>query len=437
MAKFSIKLLRGSEELAFSSEDVVELNIVEDIYNFCMSGNITFFDRVGWTEEFEALGSFDPIAIQWQSGENEIIEKIFNVYAADPTTDHSQHEPLRIRKWYFVETMLTTLQLKRKYSRSWGEDVLGSTIIKNICNDFLSIDDKRFIQFEETIETFDNFYSGYFTPADCILRIKKRCRGETSRQAGYLFYSNSKGINFVTLNTLLASTEREKKEVHVTGTQKDRMDKDHVRYVFSTTTGDSNQILGAFIYTPDAVDIDKLGGNRYLGFDFDGKKLITEDYQYTDHFESSEKGAPINLYGNSTTYPNINTVNAVLANECESDPQKLHNIHNYRFITKYMTSLMAYLIVVGESTRYAGMIIDVLWKSANSENITDKMLDGLWLVKSITHQFMPNSVPPYKQLLVCVKPGYNKIEVGVEYKPTRKSSTQVTGSTTTIAKTTK
>jgi hypothetical protein len=62
---FAVKLIRGTEEITLDVEDIIELNLVENIFNFCMSGSMTFYDKVGWTEYFEAVG-FDPIAIIWQ-----------------------------------------------------------------------------------------------------------------------------------------------------------------------------------------------------------------------------------------------------------------------------------------------------------------------------------------------------------------------------------
>ena len=54
-------------------------------------------------------------------------------------------------------------------------------------------------------------------------------------------------------------------------------------------------------------------------------------------------------------------------------------------------------------------------------------------MKSITHQFIPTGVKPaFRQLLVCMKPGYNNMEVGKNYVLSKDSSSN---SNTTVLKT--
>lgn len=391
---FAVKLIRGTEEITLDVEDIIELNLVENIFNFCMSGSITFYDKVGWTEYFEAVG-FDPIAVIWQESKIEK-KKLFNVYHYEALVEEAQLDTgIRKAKWYFMEPLYTSLTTRR-YSKAWGEGVDGTTIITDIGKNMLGIE--KYEQFENTRETFDNFYMPYWTPAEAIKWIMKRCSGENSQMPGYLWYSNSlEHPTFTTIESLLTNTVREKDS-----------SENPVKYVFSGQGDDSNKILSWYVQPPDMSSVNYLCGAKRHGYTFDSKRIIQSDFDYKTLIGKSS------LLGRSTLYRDLSEVNTNVTIDCESDQTILNNIQEGDFINRYIRQLVAGLVVRGESRRYAGMIIDIEWKSSDSKQITDKMMEGLWLVKSITHQFTTgvNASPPYRQLLVCIKGGYNNSEAG-------------------------
>jgi hypothetical protein len=413
MSSFTVNIKLGEDELSLSNEDIIEINVIEDIYDFCMSGNITFYDRVGWMELFENLGAFIPLAIMWEENGIEPTRKTFQVFATEVIIQESIHEPVKKIKWYFLEPMLSSLS-HRRYSLAWGEEKKGSEIISDISKNILGIEStSKFIEFEETVETFDNFYMPYWTAAEAITWIKMRCSSSKSQQAGYLFFNNSLGTNFVTLGTLMSSTKRETDE-----------NGQSMKYIFSSTGGEANKIIAWELHPPEYMNVPEFAGGKSFGFNPDSKELLTLNHTYTDQFKDSETGASISLFGNSTSFPDITTPNAAMILEGESDTKKMYNMYNHIFITKYLPQMTAHIIIRGESTRYAGMIIDTEWKSMDSQIITDKQLEGLWLVKSITHQFVPLAKPPYRQRMVCIKPGPNKTEGDLLYKPDKASKVQ-------------
>jgi len=388
---FTIQMIRGDKVATISAENVIELNIVEDIYSLCMAGSLIFYDKEGWTETFEIIG-FDPLYIIYQEGGINV-EKMFVVYNYEAIVEDSNITTgLKKARWFFVEPMFTSL-VDRRYSRAWAEGKKGSDIITDICKDMIKTE--NFEKFENTNETFDNFYMPYWSPAESIKWIMKRCSGEKSKLPGYLFYYNSKGANFVTMETLVTSKDREKGE-----------DGKNVKYIFTDQSAADNKILDWYINPPDRLALKYLSGAKRHGFDFDGKYIHNPSYTYKDSVDK------YSLLGKSTLFWDLSNSRTNVIIDGESELEKIDNINDHEFIRRYSKQFSAGLVVRGHSRRYAGMIIDVAWKSVDYSKKTDKMLEGLFMVKSITHQFTSgiNVSPVYRQLLTCLKTGYELSE---------------------------
>lgn len=396
--KFTIGLKRGEgegNELMFDPSDIIELNLVEDIFNYCMTGNLIFYDKLGWTEQLEIVG-FDPVIVIYKESDVEI-KKMFIVYNYEAIVEEAQLTTgIKKAKWYLVEPIFNTL-MNKKYSKSWGENKKGSEIIKDICKNILEIDDKSYKNFEETNETFNNFYIPYWTPSEAIRWISCRCSSEKSKLPGYLFYSNSQGINFTTVESLFTNSIREKND-----------DESTIKYKMTGLTDDTNKILNWYVNPPDITSIKYLCGSTKIGYDFNNKEIINQTNTYKEMINK------YHIFGKTTLFRDISDTNTNIMTLCEDEPEKLNNLILHDFILRYIRQLSVGIVVRGESSRYAGMIIDIEWKSSNEKNITDKMMEGLYLVKSITHQFTTGTdvTPPYRQLLTCIKAGYGKTEGG-------------------------
>ena len=105
---FTIQMIRGDKVATISAENVIELNIVEDIYSLCMAGSLIFYDKEGWTETFEIIG-FDPLYIIYQEGGINV-EKMFVVYNYEAIVEDSNITTgLKKARWFFVEPMFTSL----------------------------------------------------------------------------------------------------------------------------------------------------------------------------------------------------------------------------------------------------------------------------------------------------------------------------------------
>jgi len=83
-----------------------------------------------------------------------------------------------------------------------------------------------------------------------------------------------------------------------------------------------------------------------------------------------------------------------------------HSINN--FVKAYCTQQLMNIMVLGNEKRYAGHQIFIDWGSVDQKSKTkNKIFDGAYLVKSITHDFINQSSPVgYVQRMVLIKNGY-------------------------------
>lgn len=392
LGKYSVKLIRNGEEMEFAQDDIIEVNITEDIFSLCMMGSMRFYDKIGYTEILEVTG-VDQVAIVYAE-EGITIKKLFLIYDFRSVTEESQlaAASINITTWYLIEYPFIALTAK-KYSKSWGENVKGHTIIRDICKNMVGITD--FARFEDTNEVFNNFYMPYWTPAESIKWIMKRCSGLSSQLPGYLFYSNGNGINFTTLETLVKDKVREKNN-----------DGSLAKYIFSGGSDSFNKVLEWNLNPPDMHSNKFLSGSIKHGFDSTTKELLKKEYTYKDTVQK------YSLLGNTTLFTDISDSKTNVTIDGEPSIKFLDNIYQGEFIKRYSKQFAANFIMRGHTRRYAGMLIDVLWKSVSSTRITHKMYEGLYLVRSITHQFTNGTVvsPSYRQLMVCLKTGYTNVD---------------------------
>ena len=435
VGKFTVGLSRGGESLTIDQNTIIKVTMTEDIFQSCMIGTLHFRDSVGYTEKFEITG-FDPVSISYRE-EDIDVTKHFMVYDFNRIRSNNQGTPADITmKWHLIEIPFIYMN-HHKYSKSWINKT-GSDIIEEICKNMCLIEPYTipvtqmrtnmavgsdfappstdlspnvpahfFNLFEKSLEKFEYFYMPYWCPLEAIRWLMRRSSGVESQTSGYLFFSNARGYNFVTLETLIKSKEREL----------DRYG-GAVVYINLGVSDEFNNILNWSINPTDMHSHKYLAGRTMKGFNFDNKELLDITHTYEDGIDE------YTLLGKSSLFPNISKTNTNFTMECESDPDIMDNIFYNDFIKRYSKQFSMTMEVRGHSRRYAGMIIDVLWKSAFSKEVTNKMYAGLYLVRSITHQFTPGTetVPNYKQTMVCLKTGYGSDDVSGLYQTAKGKS---------------
>jgi len=235
----------------------------------------------------------------------------------------------------------------------------------------------------------------YWTPMEAIKWLSKRASSLESLAPGYLFYSNQRGLNFITLEKLLKQTELER-----------GFDGKPQRYYFSTSADNSlNKILGFTISGIDYQSMIGIKGGHKLGYDFATKSFIDKPYTYEDMIKK------FTLLGKKTFFYNISDTATRFDLEGDSDIILLENMAYSDAIKRYVKEHEVLMTVIGHERRYAGMMVDIIWPSTLKEEVTNRAFEGKYLVKSVTHQFSGRTLPFYKQLLVLLKTAYTDSKI--------------------------
>jgi hypothetical protein len=386
--------------ISISNKDIMECYFIEDLYSMVNLGKITLFDRYG-LKEYGPLTGDERIIINY--GSDGLITKEFRIYripSIEGVTEFNQTAKSAI-SLYFTDLYYNDLMMK-KFSKSWKSGTLASDIVKDMMKNMLELEvNNSGINIERSSTKFKtDFCMPNWTVANTIRWISNRIIGTTGKY-GYLLFSNSnKYLNFVTLDGLLKSST-----------------KDPNIYKFDTTDINyENKILGWKVMGVDQSGIKELGGGQILGFDPSTKSFLgltkDEGFIYSDAIKK------ITALGNSSLFDGnyINNDSTKFNYACnlsgESDKEIIKNMYYNNFIRRYSLQNMIKIQVVGNDKRYAGMKLDMFWPSIDTKEVYNPMDSGMYLVKSVTHQFSPMRSPVYTQVLVLIKNAYNSNKIG-------------------------
>jgi hypothetical protein len=398
-SQFTVKLLSPEiGETAIGNENIVLFEMIEDIFSICMVAKLIFIDVIGAVELFPITGN-EFISITYGEGN---VSKLFVVY--DFKKIHQGIDQygssMNTIEMYLVEPFHLALT-QHKFSLSWKNKLI-SDIVKNIGMNMLGIEFKTF---ENSNEKLEYFYMPYWTPLEALKWLIPRASGINSGMPGYLFYSNTQGKHFHTLESIFQSKNYER-------------DPDTGRiaaYKFVDTENllSIYRVLSWSIEPIDYQSLAYLSGGHKFGYDFTTKEFLDFQYEYEDIISK------YTLMGKKTLFFNISNTTSQFTFDGDNDIKILQNIAYHEFITRYSKQFAVLLTVRGSSTRFAGMIIDIPWASTAGKEILHKLYQGKFLVKSITHQFSGRIQPTYRQLLVTIKTGYNEADTDKLHKATK------------------
>lgn len=388
---FVVTLLLEIGNIVLGVEQIHELYFIEDIYLFCMTGQITFIDRNG-IFEFGPLTGNEKINITY--GEDTDQSITFNIFKTskiekDTNIDEASGNLIHL---FFVDAIFYNLNFIQ-YSLSWKDKKI-SKIIEDISVNMLRTDvwDKK----EGILESLDNFYMPYWTPNKTISWLLKRSTGETSKSPGFCFYNNPRGVNMVTLDTLLKQTK-----LLSIG------DGDDGLYVF---TDDNlflfNKILDWSISGTDTIAMKRISGGTSLGYNTIDKSFKIKENTYKESLSNHT------ILGQKSLFPDYSDSKTNFINEVEDSSDKLNTMFNNEWIKLYNAQHTISVSVRGHEERYCGAMIEIQWPSAETANSKfNKQLSGNYLIKSITHYFNAHNKPAYIQKMVLIKNGYEQCDL--------------------------
>lgn len=382
--KYTVYFVIDDEEKNIRVSDIEQLYFIEDIFSYSIVGKLQFHDRQGLLE-FGPITGNEKIGIIY--GVSEDTERVFDIYKVNriiPSWSDAQGKENFIEV-IFVDEMFYDLT-NREYSRSWSNQRY-SDVVKSISSNMLGV--SSFEEFEESREYIDKFYMPYWTPKSAIDWLSKRCSGGTSNQSGYLFYNNSLGTNFITLEKLL----NQRKLMNIGW-------KNSGHYSFKTESEqDYNKILGYEVSGIDNISRMEVKGGHRRGYDFSRKKFLENSYTYKEGIDK------YTLLGEKSLFEDISDENVRNRTYGDTDLDIINNIYYDNWIKTYCMQQTLSILVSGYEERYAGGLIEVEWPSAHDKEVYNKNFAGRYLIKSITHQFGAN-LPMYKQKMILVKNAY-------------------------------
>lgn len=380
---------------------------IEDIFNICLAGKITFFDNFGINEFGPFTGNEQVIIIfgeQEDNGFNKTV--LFDVYKIENISQSVGLNPEQfpLLSFYIVDPLYKKITQNR-YSKAWEEGPLkASEIWKSIFTDICEYENfGKYI--EDSDDEFKNFYMPWWRPVDALNWLMKFAIGSENSVPGYLMFQNTSEneskLNYCTLEKLMQQEATDPNKYH--------FQTENMEY--------RNRILSWKKTGIDKISLRHLAGGQNIGFDFETKMRVG-----LNHPDPTTSGLPtyyseasglFTSLGNKMLYPDVTpdyNIEPNFVRYLACPTEKMLKAFGYNKWSKSYSLQQSVSIETrgfeGDG-RYAGAMIEIEWPSENDEEIINKNLDGKYLVKSVIHQF-GRSLPMYTQKMVLLKNGlYN------------------------------
>lgn len=397
---FSVTISATTDTIILDNDDIRELYFIEDIYSYLKAGCLYCRDTRGLVEFLPLVGG-ETITIEYGSTEAgskdgyKVKKFTFDIIKFDEvenTNDKHRH----LFKFFFIESPHKRLHMEH-YSYSY-KCMFYTDIIADLLDRHVGMKPSQFINFEPCDQELQYFYTGLRTPAQCVEWLGSRASGITSGQPGYLLYSSTQDeaapYNFVTLETMLQ--------------QNVQMPPYAGYYTISARNEyNINKIIKYVDGRVDKKSLDRLMNHINIGFDIQRKRYLRNVYTYQEGLDRFTCLGDFSLF--SSEKDSLASCTQDLTGEVEEE-MIMKNIYFGEWIKRYCLQHTVSVILEGHVDRYCGGMIEIMWPSANDDEIFDKNMNGLFLVKSITHSFVPLQKPVYTQKMILIKNGYNDSE---------------------------
>lgn len=370
------------------SQDIVDCYFVEDIFSFCLTGKLAFYDVYGLLERGPFTGNEMVSFVYGIEEDREIIFHIWKVNVIQTSETNPTAENLI--ECYIVDSAFYKMMVT-KFSRSFEAETKYTDVVKHLLQHMVGWRNKN-IQMEPSKNTLpDNWVMPYWNVSQSINWLLKRAVGQESGTSGYLCYNNTYNHwspNVRTLNWLFG-------EDNVID------DKD---YIFEGNNPDTqNKIFEWWLSGIDKSTMKTVRGGKFRGFDKSSKKLIQQDWTFSSGVASTV------LLGRKAILPDISDANSIQKMMGDTTLVELQNTSYNDWVKRYSLQNAMNIILLGNEKRYAGMQIQIRWPSMDQKHQKwQKQLEGKYLIKSITHSFIGRykSNVNYMQRIVLLKNGF-------------------------------
>lgn len=205
-AQFELKslvLIGASGQQIDVREIMYELNIFEDVFTNTMTGNLYLNDTQNIINLLPIVGVEHLVVTLHKPSTTWQFEKVFRVYKISDRSKNTGASEDYILHFASEEMILNeSIRISNAYKNS-----TISTIIADVTYNYLKIDKKKFPVTELT-ETFGNYnlVLPFWTPLYAINWLSRMARTSTSPSCSFVFFENSEGYHFNSLELLSQQT---------------------------------------------------------------------------------------------------------------------------------------------------------------------------------------------------------------------------------------
>lgn len=399
-------------ESADITEFMLEINLYEDLFSFCMSGNVILADAANLISNLPILGN-EYISLKLRTPTLEdtpdnVISKTFQMYAIYDRSlndDRSQFYNISFMSIEGYENQTTVI----------GKSYNGTTdeIASKIYEDYIEVDRPLFIYDLPHVSRI-KYTSNHWTPFKNMNFLAKRTKGATLKGSDFLFFESNKAFYYASIESIIhAQLESGIFDEYVLerdGSDMPRRITD-VQYTgnlmppFMTAVENLKMIT-----TLDTMDGNNRGAFASVidGYDFYTKKIVRTDFDFVEDMKTFKKTGPKNilpenLKRNGLASKAYYSQNSGLYNDfgitdeedipAGSTAQKINDRISNR--KSYLNSFENYkfeAVLPGRTDIQVGNVISLLYPSAEapSDDITtqlDPLLSGFYVISAIHHKF--------------------------------------------------
>lgn len=391
---FAVTIEAATDTIIMDNDDIRECYFIEDIFSYLKTGCLYCRDTRGLSEFLPLVGN-EKITIEYGSADGQVYQTkkftfdIIKLEEIENTNEKHRH----FLKFFFIDEPHKRLHFEH-YSRSFM-CMKYTEMIAEILDRHAGMKPGMFLDFEHCKEELQYFYTGLKTVAQNVEWLASRCSGDNSGQPGYLLYSSTqneaKPYNFVTLELMLQ--------------QNTQMPPHAGPYtIHAPSEYNINKIIKYKDNRVDKRSLEKLIHYVGLGYDILRKRYLKNIYKYQEGLDKFTCLGDFSLFEEG--YDAILSCNQELTAEFE-EKEIMKNVYFGDWVKRYCLQHTVSIILEGHCERYCGGMIEVIWPSASDDEIFDKTMNGLYLVKSVTHSFVPIQKPVYTQKMILIKNGYN------------------------------
>lgn len=399
-------------ETADITEFMLEINLYEDLFSFCLSGNVIIADSANLISNLPILGN-EYVTIKTRTPTLEdtpdnVISKTFQIYAI---YDRSLNDD----RSQFYNISFMSIEGYESQTTAIGKSYKGTTdeVASKIYQDYIAIDRELYIYDQPHISTI-KYTSNHWTPFKNMNFVAKRAKGSTLKGSDYLFFESNKAFYFASIESIIyAQTAGAVFDEYVL----ERNGADMPRRI--TDIGYSGNLMPPFmtavenlkmITTLDTMDGNNRGAFASVidGYDLYTKKIVRTDFDFVEGMKEFKKTGPKNilpenLKRNGLTSKEFYSQNSGLYNDfgitdeedipAGSTAQKINDRISNR--KSYLNSFENYKFeatLPGRTDIQVGNVISLLYPSAEapSEDLTtvlDPLLSGFYVISAIHHKF--------------------------------------------------